>query len=972
MLRRVPVSVSLAFLSGFGGAASLRAQGTTTRVSVNEQGVQGDGNCYYASFSANQRFVVFESFATNLVAGDTNSEDDVFVLDRATGTIERVSVDSSGAEAVGGHSSTASISADGRFVAFGSYATNLVAGDTNGDYDVFVRDRATGTTERVSVDSSGAEADGDSYATAISADGRFVAFNSHAHNLVAGDTNNRGDVFVRDRQAGTTERVSVSTSGAQADGECDFWPSISADGNFVLFATIASTLVANDTNDATDVFLRDRAAGTTRRVSIATNGAQGNGDSFAFRSALSADGQIVAFSSFASNLVPGDTNGSSDVFIRDRQQKTTERVSLDSAGNQASGWVSPPSLSSDGRIVAFECLNDDLVPGDDNGLPDVFVRDRQLATTERVSVDSQGVQADGSSSDAIVSSDGRFVSFYSYATNLVDPDTNGVTDIFLRDRSPNRANERVSVDSSEAQGDDASVAPAISALGPYVAFESAATDLVPNDTNGVADVFVRDVITGTTERASVDSSGNEGSGASTGASISTDGNGVAFTSAAANLVPGDGNGATDVFLRDRAAGTTERVSVDGTGAEGNGASSAAALSADGQVVAFTSSASNLVAGDTNGVADVFVHDRATGVTERVSVDSTGAQADGDSGAPSISSDGRYVAFTSSATNLVAGPASGFRDVYVRDRVAGTTERVSVGALGALADGDSEEPALSADGQFVAFSSRATNLVAGDTNGVADVFVRDRATGTTARMSTGYSGAEADGDSAHAWLSSDGRFVTFSSVATNLVVGDTNGRRDVFMGDRSTGVIERESIDPAGLEGDGDGGAVRTRISADGRFVAFESDATNLVVADTNGRSDVFVHDRRSVFAAWWNYGAGFAGSHGVPSFTPQANPLLGSTLTLDLANSSGTFTVGLLVIGFQEASIRTAWGGRLLVIPAFAPLIGVPASGASIVEVVPDEEALSGVAVELQALESDPGAAHGVSFTPGLALQLGR
>ena len=129
---------------------------------------------------------------------------------------------------------------------------------------------------------------------------------------------------------------------------------------------------------------------------------------------------------------------------------------------------------------------------------------------------------------------------------------------------------------------------------------------------------------------------------------------------------------------------------------------------------------------------------------------------------------------------------------------------------------------------------------------------------------------------------------------------------------------------------------------------------------------------RSAFAAWWNYCAGFAGSFGVPSFTPQANPVLGSTLTLALANSSGTFTVGLLVIGFQEASIKTAWGGRLLVLPAFAPLIGVPASGGSIVEVVPEDDALRGIAVELQALESDPGAAHGVSFTPGLALLLGR
>ncbi len=233
---------------------------------------------------------------------------------------------------------------------------------------------------------------------------------------------------------------------------------------------------------------------------------------------------------------------------------------------------------------------------------------------------------------------------------------------------------RMSVDTSGAQGNDDSYIPSISADGRYVAFHSIASNLVAGDTNDIWDVFVHDRLSGTTERVSVDSSGVQGNSQSSDASISADGRYVAFWSVASNLVAGDTNGYYDAFIHDRLSGMTERVSVDSSGAEGDAGSNAASISADGRHVAFTSGASNLVAGDTNGADDVFVHNRLSGTTERVSVDSSGAEGNAGSNGPSISPDGRYVAFTSDASNLVAGDTNNVRDVLVHDRAAGTTER----------------------------------------------------------------------------------------------------------------------------------------------------------------------------------------------------------------------------------------------------------------------------------------------------------
>jgi Tol biopolymer transport system component len=402
----------------------------TSRVSVASDGTQGNNISSGPALSADGRYVAFESFAANLVPGDTNGFNDVFVRDRRTGTTSRVSVASDGTQGNGDVFDNVAISADGRFVAFESLASNLVPDDTNGTWDVFVRDRWAGTTSRVSVASDGTQGNNVSYFRAsISANGRWVAYMSAASNLVPDDTNGTWDVFVRDRWAGTTTRVSVGTDGTQGN-DFSWIPVISADGRYVAFESRASNLVPGDTNGANDVILRDQQTGTTTRISVATNGVQGN--DFSAGAGISADGRYVGFHSLATNLVPDDTNGVQDIFVRDRLTGTTTRVSVAGDGSQANDFSAGTAISDDGRYVAFLSAASNLVPHDTNGTWDIFVRDRWAATTRRASVASDGTQANDVSTSAVLSADGRYVAFESWATNLVPGDTNGTRDVFIR------------------------------------------------------------------------------------------------------------------------------------------------------------------------------------------------------------------------------------------------------------------------------------------------------------------------------------------------------------------------------------------------------------------------------------------------------------------------------------------------------------------------------------------------------------
>jgi Tol biopolymer transport system component len=406
-----------------------------------------------------------------------------------------------------------------------------------------------GRTTRVSVSNTGAEANDVNAQAAVSADGRYVAFTSFAANLVPGDTNGTSDVFVRDLWTRTMTRVSVSSTGAQADDPSSD-PDLSADGRYVAFTSFAANLVPGDTNAHGDLFVRDLRTGTTIRANVSSTGEQANEQSYA--GALAPDGRYITFPSVASNLVPGDTNGVGDVFVRDLRRRTIARVSVSSAGEQANDYSESPVISAGGRYVAFVSFANNLAPGVANGLGDVYLRDLSAQTTSRASVSSTGEQANMGAMFPALSAGGRHLAFASSSTNLTTPgeDTNGAYDVFVRDLLTG-VTSRVSVSTGGAQAAGASVSPDISATGRYLAFESEAPNLVPGDTNGAFDVFVRDLRTGTTSRVSVAGNHRQANGAGSSADISATGRYVAFESAASNLVPGDTNGVTDVFLRER-------------------------------------------------------------------------------------------------------------------------------------------------------------------------------------------------------------------------------------------------------------------------------------------------------------------------------------------------------------------------------------------------------------------------------------
>jgi Tol biopolymer transport system component len=450
MKKLIPLTGTIAFamlVLAVTGALSGGIAGTT-RVSVSGGGVQGDRDTYASGISANGRFVLLSSLATNLVPADTNNRWDVFVHDRTTGATSRVSVASDGAQARPardpfGGSTAGGISASGGYVVFQSDAPNLVRGDTNHAEDVFLHDLATGRTRRVSVGRGGGQANGPSWFPAISADGRYVAFQSLASNLVAGDTNGLSDVFVRDLATGRMTRVSVTSRGAQARcnlGYCESTePALSAHGRYVAFESSATNLVPGDTNRLGDVFVHDRRTGKTERVSVTSAGRQAGADRTNNGSnapVISADGRYVAFHSADSNLVRGDTNRTFDVFVHDRETGRTTRISLSSSGAQANGEnLGGLSISADGRYVAFTSLASNLVTHDANEITDVFVRDLRTGRTSLVSLGESGNQGDDASavSGLAFTADDRYLAFSSWAANLVSGDTNDKPDAFVRD-----------------------------------------------------------------------------------------------------------------------------------------------------------------------------------------------------------------------------------------------------------------------------------------------------------------------------------------------------------------------------------------------------------------------------------------------------------------------------------------------------------------------------------------------------------
>ncbi|MFZ0547700.1 MAG: hypothetical protein WAM60_19795 [Candidatus Promineifilaceae bacterium] len=409
--------------------------GLSMRVSVNSNGVEVDNDSWYSAISADGRYVAFVSASDNLVENDTNGMRDIFVHDQNTGYTERISLGTNGQEA-NGDSLNPAISADGRFVAFESQADNLANSDTNNTRDIFVRDRQLETTELISI-VDGQAANAESRHPAISADGRFVAFYSTASDLAANDNNGVGDVFLFDRQGGVMTTVSLTSSGQTGDGESRS-PAVSEDGQYVAFESVATDLAANDHNNASDIFLYSRQDGSLQRISV--NAANEEGDGPSYDPDLSADGRYVAFESQAENLWENDSNHKSDIFVYfrgDNSQVQIERASVADGGGQANDNSGSPSISSDGRYVTYSSFANNLTGGEVFGTYlDVYVFDRDSNVTERISADELGQEPEGASVNPDISADGRFISFDSTANNLVSDDFNGRVDVFIRDRMP--------------------------------------------------------------------------------------------------------------------------------------------------------------------------------------------------------------------------------------------------------------------------------------------------------------------------------------------------------------------------------------------------------------------------------------------------------------------------------------------------------------------------------------------------------
>lgn len=406
------------------------------------------------------------------------------------------------------------------------------------------------------------------------------------------------------------------------------------------------------------------------------------------------------------------------------------------------------------------------------------------------------------------------------------------------------------------QGNANSADPAISADGRYVAFTSEATNLLKTSTFG-RNVFIKEVETGITTLVSATAAGSEGNGDSGQPAVSEDGALVAFTSEASDLVAADANdvctnagglavNCTDVFIKDVVAGTVTMASVDVAGNQGDGISQQPALSASGRFVAFTSFAASFAPGDDNGTADVFLKDLESGVLTLVSGGADGVPGNSESGHPAISADGRFVAFQSRADNLVAGDLNGSSDVFIKDTQTGALALVSADAGGAPGNRASglEALAISADGRFVIFESEADNLVDGDANGKRDVFIKDTQTGAIAVVSTDAAGVPGEDDSyASVALSADGAMAFFSSNANNLAAADTVNKTDIFRKDTLTGIVDLLATDSAGTPGDA--ASERLAVTPDGQMVAFSSAAANLVADDVNKKTDIFLKDLRT-------------------------------------------------------------------------------------------------------------------------------
>jgi RHS repeat-associated protein len=742
---------------------------------------------------------------------------------------------------------------------FQSDAGNLTTNDFNGVQDIFVRNISTGTVTLVSATPAGFGGNAASYNPFLSADGRFVLFESDASDLVPGDMNARRDVFVRDLQTNTTTLASVGMGGAAANAP-SFAQSISSDGHLVVFASAATNLVSLPTNNQRNVFVRDLTAGTTTLVSANFNNTAGGNAAAASTgpAVLSPDGRFVAFDSMASDLVSNDTNGeTSDVFVRDLAQATTSVVSINLQGTGTGNNESiAPVFDFTGRFIAFTSMASDLAAGGGSSINEVYMRDTVASTTVRISVDG----AFDSAHNPVFSPDGRYLGFEGHITDVQ-------TEVYARDLT---ANTTVLISANRFDGgvaDGLSSTPVFSPDGHTVYFVSTGTNLVADNSGGMSQIYSRNLAINTTSLLSRNSDGTVGNGASTTPVLTSDGSMLAFQSQATGLVASDNNQFQDVFLQNTSTGTislasqrspslppqfTSRIPASSTDQR-----SPTSMNSDGRYIVYTSDAKDLVTNPLPAALNrnAYRYDRQTGLNELVSVNPDGSGGHpgtnfGVFGQPAISGDGRFVVFASNVLDLVPGlqfaPGSN-GGIFVRDMVLGTTRAVDLNTAGQLAGSLSDPFTISPNGRYVAFSTFQSLLPADGNGTTSDVYVYDLQQNTLSLVSANPSGNAANSDSlilegtngfsqAHDIFSDDGRYLVFSSRATDLVAqgGASNA---IYVRDRQLGTTTLISVAQDSTAAPAQGES----ISGDGSRVAFLTQS-QLVPADTNSTFDVYIRD----------------------------------------------------------------------------------------------------------------------------------
>ncbi len=677
-----------------------RSTGETSLVSRTPTGASGNSYSMLPSISQNGRYVAFESDASDLTEGGSESSD-VFVYDRITGMVSLASKAPRGAVANGG-SWEPQISPNGRWLCFYSEASNLVDNDANGDYDVYLADLVFDEMHLASRRMDGHAGNGGSYECTV-ADSGEVAFMSDATDLVAGDTNDESDVFLFDPL--TLQVELLSRTGAPQDapsiGSSDS-PSISTDGRRVAFLGSGTDLPGPHAQTQQEVYVRDRDTQQTWRISTAHDPRQAALDS-SYRPRISPDGSLVAFDSYARDLVPDDSNGNSDVFVQEVGGTTRECASRASMELPSGGGAIQSAVSGDGSLVVFASRAPALLPAAAEGNQHIFLYDRSTRQIELVSRSGRGELANGASASPKISADGRTIAFDSQATNLVDgSDTNNSSDVFLLDRDTGRM-QRASSTAAGNAADRGSFGPSLAADGSRVLFMSSASNLLPDTSTQTTRLIAWQRDTGLVQQVNATSDGTPGTGFF-GIDHALSGNGryASFAAASADLVAGVPQSEIHTFRKDLDTGAIIVVDRNADGVIGNGHSADSALSVDGRYLAFNSTASNLVPGDTNGSWDVFLADLDAQTLVRVSRDYLEGPA-AYVGGPSLSLDGRFLAFISSVPTLVQDDTNERFDVFVYDRVADQVARASVDTRRRELRGDSALPMISADGDWLSFA-----------------------------------------------------------------------------------------------------------------------------------------------------------------------------------------------------------------------------------------------------------------------------